>query len=145
MAGLKKKRRIQLIVVGMGLLAVAAILVGVAFKDGIEFYRSPTDLTEQPLVDGQRFRLGGLVLTDSWQRGETHVFVIHDGPNQVEVHFKGILPDLFEEDQGTIVTGALDNGIFIADEVLAKHDEEYMPAEVIDTLKEQGLYVEPET
>ncbi len=143
MAGLKKKRRIQLIVLGLGLLAIAAILVGTAFKDGIELYRSPAQVAESAPADGQRFRLGGLVKEGSWEKGETHHFVITDTNFDVPVSYNGILPDLFAEGQGTIVTGTLENGVFIATEVLAKHDEEYMPAEVIDSLKEQGYYVDP--
>jgi cytochrome c-type biogenesis protein CcmE len=143
MAGLKKKRRIQMVVVGLVLMASAAILMGVAFKDGIEFFRSPTQVVQDMPGPNERFRLGGLVKEGSWVPGDTHTFVITDTNEEISVSYSGILPDLFNEGQGTIATGRLVNGQFIATEVLAKHDESYMPAEVIDALKEQGIYVEP--
>ncbi len=143
MAGLKKKRRIQMIVAGLVLMASASILMGVAFKDGIEFFRSPTQVAEQMPGPNERFRLGGLVKEGSWVKGDTHTFVITDTNMDVPVSYSGILPDLFKEGQGTIATGRLVNGQFIATEVLAKHDEAYMPAEVIDALKKQGVYVAP--
>ena len=143
MAGLKKKRRIQMIVAGLVLMASAAVLMGVAFKDGIEFFRSPTQVVEEMPGPSERFRLGGLIKEGTWEKGDTHRFVITDTNNDIPVLYNGILPDLFEEGQGTIATGQLVNGAFVATEVLAKHDEEYMPAEVIDALKEQGIYMEP--
>ena len=143
MAGLKKKRRIQMVVVGLVLMASAAILMGVAFKDGIEFFRSPTQVAEEMPGPDERFRLGGLVKEGSWVQGDTHTFVITDTNEEITVSYSGIMPDLFDEGQGTIATGQLVNGQFVATEVLAKHDESYMPAEVIDALKEQGIYVEP--
>jgi len=145
MAGLKKKRRIQMVVVGMTLLVMAAGLMGIAFQDGIEFFRSPTQVAEDTPSPDERFRLGGLVKDGSWVKGDTHQFVITDSNEEVRVVYKGILPDLFTEGQGTITTGQLVNGEFIASEVLAKHDETYMPAEVLDALKEQGVYVDPDS
>lgn len=143
MAGLKKKRRIQMIVAGLVLMGSAAVLMGVAFKDGIEFFRSPTQVTEAMPGPNERFRLGGLIKEGTWEKGDTHRFVITDTNFDIPVVYSGILPDLFSEGQGTIATGQLVNGEFVATEVLAKHDEEYMPAEVLDALKEQGVYVEP--
>ncbi len=143
MAGLKKKRRIQMIVAGLVLMASAAVLMGIAFKDGIEFFRSPTQVVEELPGPNERFRLGGLIKEGTWEKGDVHRFVITDTSNDIPVSYAGILPDLFEEGQGTIATGQLVNGEFVASEVLAKHDEEYMPAEVIDALKDQGVYVEP--
>jgi len=143
MAGLKKKRRIQMIVAGMTLLVMAAVLMSVAFKDGIEFFRSPTQVSEDMPSPDERFRLGGLIKEGSWVKGDTHRFVITDTNSEIPVVYAGILPDLFDEGQGTIATGQLINGEFVASEVLAKHDEEYMPAEIVDALKEQGVYVEP--
>jgi len=143
MAGLKKKRRIQMIVAGMTLLVMAAVLMSVAFKDGIEFFRSPTQVSEDMPSPDERFRLGGLIKEGSWVKGDTHHFVITDTNSEIPVVYAGILPDLFDEGQGTIATGQLINGEFVASEVLAKHDEEYMPAEIVDALKEQGVYVEP--
>jgi len=143
MAGLKKKRRIQMVVVGLVLMVSASVLMGLAFKDGIEFFRSPTQVVDEMPGPDERFRLGGLIKEGTWEKGEVNRFVITDTANDIPVVYTGILPDLFEEGQGTIATGQLVNGEFIAAEVLAKHDEEYMPAEVLDSLKEQGYYVEP--
>ena len=138
--GLRKKRRIQLVVVGALLLAVATGLVGYAMRDGIEFFRSPSQLAEHPAHDGERFRLGGLVEAGSVTRDGGMVrFVVTDGGASLPVTFAGILPDLFREGQGVIATGSLDNGVFAASEVLARHDESYMPKEVADALKEQGM------
>ncbi|MBL4808118.1 MAG: cytochrome c maturation protein CcmE [Rhodobacteraceae bacterium] len=145
MAGLRKKRRIQMVVVGLSLLAVAAILVSVAFKSGIELYRSPSDVALNPPPETERFKLGGLVVEGSWEKGETHTFIITDTANDINVIYNGILPDLFNEGQGTIVTGTFQEGVFVATEVLAKHDENYMPAEVIDILQDQGVYQDPDT
>jgi len=145
MAGLKKKRRIQMIVIGMALLAGSSALVGYAMKDGIEFFRSPTQVTEDRPGPEERFRIGGLVEVDSLVRGEGEaiIFAVTDGNEAINVSFTGILPDLFGEGQGMIATGTLQGDLFVATEILAKHDEDYMPKEVIDALKEQGIYEEP--
>jgi len=145
MAGLKKKRRIQMIVIGMLLLAASSALIGFAMKDGIEFFRSPTQIVENRPGPNERFRIGGLVEIDSLVRGEGEAitFSVTDGNETVKVSFTGILPDLFGEGQGVVATGKLLDDTFIASEILAKHDEEYMPKEVIDALKEQGIYEEP--
>ena len=145
MAGLKKKRRIQMIVFGMVLLAASSVLIGVALKDGIEFFRSPTQIAESRPGPNERFRVGGLVEVDSLVRGEGEAitFVVTDGNEMVNVSFTGILPDLFGEGQGVVATGKLVGDTFIASEILAKHDEDYMTKEVIDALKEQGIYEEP--
>ena len=142
MAGLRKKQRIQLIVVGFVFLAVATALVGYALRDGIEFFRSPSEIAEEAPSPDERFRLGGLVEDGSITRGSGQVvsFRVTDGAESVAVTFDGILPDLFREGQGAIMTGYLKNGVFEASEVLAKHDENYMPKEVADALKEQGVY-----
>ncbi|MXU66291.1 cytochrome c maturation protein CcmE [Oceanomicrobium pacificus] len=140
MAGLKKKRRIQLIVIGAVLLAAATALVGYGFRDGIELFKSPTQIAEAMPEEGDRFRLGGLVKEGSWERGDVHRFTITDMNEDFPVQFAGIVPDLFREGQGTIVTGSIEGGIFVATEVLAKHDEAYMPKEVADALKEQGVF-----
>ena len=135
MAGLKKKRRIQLIGVGFVLILGASAAIGYGFREGIELYRSPLQIAEHPPEPGERFRLGGMVVEGSWEKGETHRFVITDYESEYPVAFKGIVPDLFGEGQGTIVTGQIENGVFVATEVLAKHDESYMPKEVADTLR----------
>lgn len=146
MAGLKKKRRIRLILIGLVLLGVSSGLVGFALKDGIEFFRSPTQVVENRPGPNERFRIGGLVEVDSLVRGTgTDItFVVTDGNEAVKVSFTGILPDLFGEGQGVVATGKLEDDTFIATEILAKHDENYMPKEVIDALKEQDMYEPPE-
>jgi len=145
MAGLKKKRRIRMIITGLTLLMIASVMVGYGLRNKIELYRSPTQVvTNAPNAD-ELFKMGGLVLEGSWQTGETHSFVITDTTNDVSVLFRGIMPDLFSEGQGTIVTGHLVDGVFVATDVLAKHDETYMPSEVVDTLREQGVFQEPDS
>ncbi|MEM7615525.1 MAG: cytochrome c maturation protein CcmE [Pseudomonadota bacterium] len=142
MAGLKKRRRIQLVMVGGILLTIATGLVIYAGRDAFEFFRSPSDIAEDPPRPGERFRLGGLVKEDTWERGQTHFFVVTDTAMDYPVRYEGIMPDLFREGQGTVVTGQIEDGVFVASEVLAKHDETYMPTEVVDALKEQGVYRE---
>ena len=142
--GLKKKRRIQLIVIGFVLMAVAATLIGYGFKDGIEFFRSPSQVAELAPPPSETFRIGGLVEEGSLvKEGRTARFIVTDGGASIPVTFTGILPDLFSEGTGMIGTGKLINGTFEAREILAKHDENYMPKEVADALKEQGYYKEP--
>ena len=138
---LKKRRRIQLVVAAAVLLASATALVGYAMRDGIEFFRSPSQLATHPPRDGERFRLGGLVAEGSVVRDGGEVrFAVTDGGASLPVVFAGIPPDLFREGQGVIATGQLDGDTFVASEILAKHDESYMPKEVADALKEQGLF-----
>lgn len=145
MKGLKKQRRIQVIVLAFVALAVATGLIGYAMKDGINFFRSPTQVVEDPPRTGEVFRIGGLVEAGSLKRGqgETVTFAVTDTNQTIPVSFTGILPDLFEEGQGMVGTGEMQDGIFVASEILAKHDETYMPKEVIDSLKAQGVYKEP--
>lgn len=140
--GVKKRRRIQLIAIGAVMLVLATALVGYGMRDGIEFFRSPSQLADHPARDGERFRLGGLVEEGSVERGagEGVRFTVTDGGASMVVAFNGILPDLFREGQGVVTTGTLENGVFVASEVLAKHDETYMPREVADALKEQGHF-----
>ncbi|MGI3164520.1 cytochrome c maturation protein CcmE [Pseudooceanicola sp. 200-1SW] len=145
MKGLKKKRRIQIIVLAFAALALSAGLIGYAFQDGINFFRSPSQVAEAPPGPEEVFRLGGLVEEGTLERGEVIRFVVTDGGASVPVSFVGILPDLFAENQGMIGTGRYVNGVFEATEILAKHDENYMPKEVIDALKEQGVYEAPES
>lgn len=144
MAGLKKKQRLRLVGVGALFLAVATGLVIYAGRDAFEFFRSPSDIATFPPREGERFRLGGLVKEGTWEQGQTHRFVITDTAADFPVVYTGILPDLFREGQGTVVTGTISDGVFVATEVLAKHDEDYMPKEVIDALKQQGVY-QPES
>ena len=142
MKSLKKKRRIQVLAAAAIALVLAVALIGYGFRDGINLYRSPSQLAEHPPEAGEVFRLGGLVETGSLQRGQGHVisFSVTDGGATVPVTFSGVLPDLFAEDAGMIATGSMENGTFVASEILAKHDENYMPKEVEDSLKAQGVY-----
>lgn len=142
MRGLKKKRRIQLIVVAFVALAVSTALIGYGMRDGINFFRSPSEVAEAPPAPDETFRLGGLVEEGSLVRGagETITFSVTDGGASVPVRFTGVLPDLFAEGQGMIGTGRLVDGTFEASEILAKHDEDYMPREVADALKAQGHF-----
>lgn len=142
MRGLKKQRRIQVIVLAVAALALSTGLIGYAMRDGINFFRAPTQVMEDPPRLGEVFRLGGLVEAGSLQRGqgETVTFRVTDGGAVVPVAYTGVLPDLFGEGQGMVALGSMQGGTFVATEVLAKHDETYMPAEVIDALKAQGVY-----
>ena len=142
MMGLKKTRRIQIIVVAFLALGLSTALIGYAMKDGINFFRSPSQVSSMPPKAGEVFRLGGLVEVGSLVRGQGDVitFKITDTKDTIPVSFKGVLPDLFAEGAGIIAMGQMDAGTFVASEVLAKHDETYMPKEVIDALKAQGVY-----
>ncbi|MFN7223698.1 MAG: cytochrome c maturation protein CcmE [Paracoccaceae bacterium] len=142
MKGLKKQRRVQIILLAFVALAVSTGLIGYAMKDGINFFRSPTQVVEDPPRAGEVFRIGGLVEEGSIMRGqgETISFRVTDTNQTIPVSFTGILPDLFSEGQGMVGTGSMEGETFIATEILAKHDETYMPKEVIDALKEQGVY-----
>lgn len=145
MKSLKKQRRIQVILLTLVALILATGLIGYAMKDGINFFRSPSQVIAEPPKPTEVFRIGGLVEDGSLVRGqgETIKFSVTDGGESVPVTFTGVLPDLFEENQGMIGTGSYVNGVFEATEILAKHDETYMPKEVMDALKEQGVYQEP--
>jgi len=142
MKGLKKKRRIQVIVLAVVALAVSTATIGYALRGGINYFRAPSQLLAEPPGPGEVFRLGGLVEEGTLKRGqgEQVSFSVTDGGASVPVVFTGVLPDLFAEAQGMIGTGSYVNGVFEATEILAKHDETYMPKEVADALKEQGVY-----
>lgn len=145
MKSLKKKRRIQVILVAAVALGLSTALIGYAMRDGINFFRAPAQVVEEPPAVGEVFRLGGLVEEGSIVRGqgETVTFRVTDGAASIPVAYKGVLPDLFAENQGMIGTGVMEDGVFVAREILAKHDETYMPKEVMDALKEQGVYKDP--
>lgn len=145
MRGLKKKRRIQIIVLAFVLLGVSTALIGYAMRDGINFFRSPSQVVSDPPSQGEVFRIGGLVAEGSVVRGqgETVSFSVTDTNETIPVTFAGVLPDLFAENAGMVGTGSMENGVFKATEILAKHDETYMPKEVVDALKEQGVYEAP--
>ncbi|GGX61321.1 cytochrome c-type biogenesis protein CcmE [Tateyamaria omphalii] len=147
MKSLKKQRRIQIIALAAVALTVSTVLIGYAMRDGINFFRAPSQIIAEPPGPTEVFRIGGLVAEGSLVRGqgESIRFEVTDGGATVPVVFTGVLPDLFEENQGMVGTGSYINGVFEASEILAKHDETYMPAEVVDALKEQGVYKEPDT
>lgn len=142
MKSLKKQRRIQVIILATVALIVATGLIGYAMRDGINFFRAPSQIVAEPPAPTEVFRIGGLVEEGSIERGEGTVvrFAVTDGGATVPVEFSGVLPDLFAENQGMVGTGKYVNGVFQASEILAKHDETYMPKEVVDALKEQGVY-----
>ena len=126
----KKRMRIIFISFGIFVLLLTSITLLIAFRSGIEFYKSPTQLLELK-DDTVRLRVGGLVVRNSVQRsGVDNLFVITDGTNEVKVQYTGVLPDLFAEGRGVIVRGKLKDNVFIASQVLAKHDEKYMPREI---------------
>jgi len=137
----RRQRRFSLIGAALGVLALAVGLVLSALKQSIVFFNSPTELVEKHIKPGTRMRIGGLVKEGSISRGEGLAvrFEVTDGKRSVPVAYQGLLPDLFREGQGVVAEGALDpDGMFRADNVLAKHDERYMPKEVADALKKQG-------
>jgi cytochrome c-type biogenesis protein CcmE len=137
----RKGRRFVLIGGGVGVLAIAVALMLSAFRDAIVFFNSPTDVVEKHVAPGTRIRLGGLVKTGSLVRGDNLQvrFDVTDGNRDMRVAFQGVLPDLFREGQGVVAEGTVDgSGMFNADTVLAKHDENYMPKEVAEALKKAG-------
>jgi len=148
-ASLRKRRRMYMVLTSMGLLGLAAFLVFTALGDNIRMFYDPTEVKERNLAAGQNFRLGGLVAKDSLRSPKDldsggavkYEFVVTDGNETLKVVYEGILPDLFREGQGVVTEGQLNGqGIFVAEKVLAKHDENYMPKEVADSLKERGLW-----
>ena len=143
----RRQRRLTMIGGSLAVLAVAAALVLNAMRDSIVFFSTPSMVAEKHVPAGRRFRLGGLVQTGSLVRGDNLAvtFRVADGSAELPVSYKGILPDLFREGQGVVAEGALDaSGVFKADTVLAKHDEKYMPREIVETLKKQGHWQETE-
>jgi len=142
----RKRRRLYVVLLGLSTLAVAAALVLTAFEDNIVFFYSPTDIATKGPSPDRRIRIGGIVVDDSVKKkadGVTIEFQVTDIENTVRVSYRGILPDLFREGQGIVAGGKLElGGVFVADEVLAKHDENYMPAEVADALKKAGHWRE---
>lgn len=145
MRSLRKTRRIQVLALAAAALAGATALVGYGFRDGIQFFMSPSEITAAPPPPAQVIRIGGLVEEGSLVRGEgTEItFRVTDGGASVPVTYTGVLPDLFGEGEGMVGTGRYLGGTFQATEILARHDETYMPKEVIDALKAQGVYQAP--
>ncbi|WP_410217609.1 cytochrome c maturation protein CcmE [Paracoccus sp. (in: a-proteobacteria)] len=147
MKSLKKQRRIQVLAAATVALMAAVGLIGYGFSDGINLYRSPTQVTEVAPEPEEFFQLGGLVKEGSIVNGDgvAFDFVITDGAAEIPVSYVGgdPRPDLFTEGQGTIAKGWYRNGRFEARDLLAKHDETYMPREVVETLKQTGVYQQP--
>ncbi len=136
----RKQKRLA-VIGGLGaVVALAVTLILFALRDQIVFFYSPTEIQTKAVAAGVPVRLGGLVKEGSWVRnGESNDFTITDGATEVTTHYQGILPDLFREGQGVVVAGTLTPaGSFAATEVLAKHDENYMPREVVEALKANG-------
>jgi cytochrome c-type biogenesis protein CcmE len=141
----RKKRRLVLISSALAVLCLALGLVLVALRDNIVFFYGPSELAQKAPHEGQRLRIGGLVKQGSLlHEGENTVrFAVTDTKQEVEVTYTGLLPDLFREGQGVVAEGTLGvDKIFHADSILAKHDERYMPREVADALKKQGVWRE---
>jgi cytochrome c-type biogenesis protein CcmE len=139
----RKQRRALFIGIGVAILSIAVLLVLVALRDTIVFFHTPSEIAAKGVGPGQRIRLGGLVATGSLKRGtgSTVEFAVTDNAKNIDVRYTGILPDLFREGQGVVAEGVLDpSGRFVADTVLAKHDETYMPPEVAKALKQQGVW-----
>lgn len=143
---MRSRKRQRLYFVGLGLLGLGAgiALVLTAFQDNIVFFRSPTDVAEGKVAEAQRMRIGGLVETGSVvKNGEDISFSVTDMAHTLKVQYRGLLPDLFREGQGIVAEGHMGpDGVFVALEVLAKHDEKYMPREVADALKKSGRWKE---
>jgi cytochrome c-type biogenesis protein CcmE len=137
-----RKRRLIAVLLILAGVGVASTVAFYSLQENMLYFQSPSDLAGQPIPPGRQFRLGGLVKPGSVSRGQDGLamrFVVTDGPEDVTVEYVGILPDLFREGQGVIARGALNGvGLFEASEVLAKHDENYMPPEVADALEQSG-------
>ena len=140
-----KHKRLTFVVIAVGLLGAAVALVLVAFEENIVFFFSPTEVLERKPPPEQRVRIGGLVEEGSVERpgGAQVTFRVTDLANTVPVVYVGLLPDLFREGQGVVVEGYVENGVLRAQEVLAKHDENYMPPEVAEALKKSGQWRDP--
>jgi len=145
----RKQKRLAIIGGGMSFIVAAVLLVMFAFSQSVAYFYMPADIAKNPVPPGTRIRLGGLVGEGSIVRGagSTVQFAVTDATGDlVRVRYTGILPDLFREGQGVVTEGRFETGsdVFTADTVLAKHDEKYMPKEVADKLKAQGLWKEGE-
>ena len=143
-----RKRRLFIILLIVAAAALAITLLSMALQRNVAYLYTPSEVLRGEAGDKARFRLGGMVAEHSFKRAtgsmEAH-FEVDDGDARMPVVYTGILPDLFAEGQGMIALGQMQDGTFVASEVLAKHDENYMPKEVVDALKEQGVYQEPES
>ncbi|NMD08632.1 MAG: cytochrome c maturation protein CcmE [Phyllobacteriaceae bacterium] len=139
----RKQTRTAIILASLAVLGLAAGLILYAIRDTIVFFYTPSEIAEKAVKPGTRFRLGGLVETGTLKQGENAVytFAVTDTVANMNVSYKGQLPDLFREGQGVVAEGVLQgDGSFVADTVLAKHDENYMPKDVADKLREKGVW-----
>ncbi|MBL1241518.1 MAG: cytochrome c maturation protein CcmE [OCS116 cluster bacterium] len=136
----RKQQRFTFIIVGLALLGLATGLILVAMEDGISFFKTPTEILTEKTDSQKRLRIGGLVMDDTVKHeGLLLKFIITDNQSELNVEYEGVVPDLFKEGQGVVLEGYLSQDkIFLADSLLAKHDENYMPKEVADSLKAQG-------
>ena len=136
----RKNRRMAVIVLGLLVLGAGSALILTAMNDAVVFFFSPSEMKERAITADQRLRLGGLVVEGSVAKaGNVVTFIVSDTVEKINVRYDGILPDLFREGQGVVAEGRLGaDGVFIATEVLAKHDENYMPREVAEALKKNG-------
>jgi cytochrome c-type biogenesis protein CcmE len=143
----RRGRRLSLIAAALAVVGVAAGIALYALRDNIVFFYSPTEVVQKAVQPGARLRVGGLVKADSLIQlsGENVAFVVTDGANELMVAYQGLLPDLFREGQGVVAEGVLEApGQMRAETILAKHDERYMPREVVEALKKQGRWQEGE-
>ncbi len=143
----RKQRRLYFVLLGMLALGAAVALVLTAISDSLVYFYSPTDIVSQRIPEGRRMRVGGLVEADSLKKdGKIATFKVTDITNTLAVTYTGILPDLFREGQGVVVEGRMEkDGVFHASEVLAKHDENYMPKDVAEALKKSGQWNDGKT
>jgi len=141
-AATRKQRRMMIVGIGFASFALVVGLTLYALEDGINVFYGPTEVVENAVEPGTKFRLGGLVEEGSVTRqGTTTIFRVTDMNNSVQVAYTGILPDLFREGQGVVTLGEIDErGQFTASEVLAKHDENYMPTEAVEAMKRAGTW-----
>ena len=140
-----RQKRFLFIVIALGAVAIASVLVVKALRSNITYFYSPSQIRSGEAPADQQFRVGGMVVPGSLQRDPNSIrvrFVVTDNAEEFEIVYDGILPDLFSEGQGVVARGRLDNDVFVAEEVLAKHDETYMPPEVADSMK-PGKYQTP--
>jgi cytochrome c-type biogenesis protein CcmE len=143
----RRGRRLALIAAALAVVGAAAGLALYALSDSIVFFYSPSEVVQKALKPGARLRVGGLVKSGSVVKsaGEAVVFVVTDGANDLKVSYSGLLPDLFREGQGVVAEGVLDSSDQLrAETILAKHDERYMPREVVEALKKEGRWQEGE-
>ena len=144
-AQLKRRRRILILLLGVVAFSISLGLVLIATRDSLIYFYSPTEILEKNNIDNRLIRIGGLVKEGSMKKQENMFisFLVEDGSNEIMVKYQGILPDLFREGQGVICEGTISrNNIFLADKILAKHDENYMPPEVVEALKDSGKWKE---